>query len=74
MSEQNLTPDISADDDTEGHGRIRGAAADADDDTEGHYHWVKGAAGDSDDNTEGRGRVRGAAGDADDDTESPFFR
>ena len=49
MTEQSQTPDITLDDDVEGHDRWR---ADSDDDVEGHVH--KGD--DSDDDAEGHVR------------------
>jgi len=73
MSEQNPSPDISADADTEGHGRRpRGGTEDAGDDTEGHRHWVRSVPEDADDDTEGHLKRR-ETGDAD-DTEGHFHK
>jgi hypothetical protein len=65
MTDQNQTPDITVDEDVEGHGRAR------DDDTEGHVHRdddVEGHVHKGDDSDDVEGHVH-KGDDSDDDAE-----
>jgi hypothetical protein len=63
MTEQNQTPDITTEEDTEGHARARRDDVEghphSDDDVEGHRLVKDDDSDDSDDDVEGHTRLRG---------------